>query len=132
VTGAGKTPATTPLIFGATEWAEEVERYDPKAVARARAEAARREMQSGKPNLAWRRCEPVGADGTRLPGCRKLYVPLGEGGASAAPFGFVFQLVKIGDDLAWAFLAFGERHPENPASRSVYERAHHRLSGRYP
>jgi len=28
-------------------------------------------------------------------------------------------------------LAFGERHPE-PGSRSVYERAHKRLHGRYP
>jgi hypothetical protein len=48
------------------------------------------------------------------------------------PFGFVFQLVKTEDGLAWAFLAFGERHPQNPATRSVYERAHHRLYGRNP
>jgi hypothetical protein len=29
-------------------------------------------------------------------------------------------------------IAFGERHPSNPASRTVYERAHKRIHGRYP
>lgn len=29
-------------------------------------------------------------------------------------------------------IAFGERHPTNPRSRSVYERAHKRLHGHYP
>lgn len=28
--------------------------------------------------------------------------------------------------------AFGERHPDNPNTRSVYERAHKRLHGHYP
>jgi hypothetical protein len=69
---------------------------------------------------------------TILPGCRKLYVPLGEEGASAAPFGFVLQAVRTEEGLAWGFLAFGERHPDNPATRSVYQRAHKRLHGRYP
>ncbi|HVY77882.1 MAG TPA: hypothetical protein VG898_05190 [Solirubrobacterales bacterium] len=62
----------------------------------------------------------------------KLYVPLGRG-ASEAPFGFVFQLAQDPDgSLVWNFLAFGERHPSNPATRTVYERAHKRLHGRYP
>ena len=29
-------------------------------------------------------------------------------------------------------VAFGERHPDNPAMRTAYERAHRRLHGRYP
>jgi hypothetical protein len=29
------------------------------------------------------------------------------------------------------FVAFGERHPQ-PGTRSVYERAHKQLHGRYP
>jgi hypothetical protein len=132
VSEAGGKSATPLLLFGDAEWAEEVARYRSTAVARTIAEVARREIESGKPKLVWRRCEPEGSGGTRLPGCRKLYIPLGEGGPSAAPFGFVFQLVLTGEGLAWAFLAFGERHPENPATRSVYERAHHRLHGRYP
>ena len=132
VPGAGKRPFNAQLVFGDTEWAEEVERYNANAVARTRAEVARREIESGKAKLTWRPCEPVGPDGTRLPGCRKLYVPLGDEGASTSPFGFIFLLVKTKDGLAWALLAFGERHPKNPASRSVYERAHHRLHGRYP
>lgn len=65
--------------------------------------------------------------------CVKLYVPLGRGGASEAPFGFVFQLAQDPDgSLVWNFLSFGERHPSNPATRTVYERAHKRLHGRYP
>jgi len=29
-------------------------------------------------------------------------------------------------------IAFGERHPGDPRTRSVYERAHKRLHSRYP
>lgn len=78
-------------------------------------------------------CEAENDDGTALAGCSKLYVPLDAEGASAAPYGFVFRLTKTDDDeLVWNFIAFGERHPENPSTRSVYERAHKRLRGRYP
>lgn len=50
-----------------------------------------------------------------------------------SPFGFVFQLAQDPDgSLVWNFLAFGERHPENSATRTVYERAHRRLHGRFP
>lgn len=34
--------------------------------------------------------------------------------------------------LIWNFIAFGERHPDNPNTRTVYERAHKRLHGSYP
>ena len=60
-------------------------------------------------------------------------MPLGKQGASEAPFGFVFQLAQDPDGgLVWNFIAFGERHPDNPVTRTVYERAHKRLHGRYP
>jgi hypothetical protein len=121
-----------PIIFGSSEWAEEVERYAPNASARLRAEGARREIEAGRVRLAWRPCEAEGSRGTRLPGCRKLYVPLGQEGSSAAPWGLVVQLAKTDRGLVWNFIAFGERHPDNPSTRTVYERAHKRLHGRYP
>lgn len=122
-----------PVAFGSQEWIEEVERFEPSAVARARAESARKAIEAGGLRLPWRRCEPEHESGAHLPGCRKLYVPLDAEGASAAPYGFVFQLVKTSDNtLIWNFIAFGERHPDNPNTRTVYERAHKRLHGRFP
>ena len=119
--------------FGHQEWVEEVERYEPHAVARIQAESARKAIEAGGAKLRWRRCEPESESGAHLPGCRKLYVPLDAEGASAAPYGFVFQLVKTSDNtLIWNFIAFGERHPGNPNTRTVYERVHKRLHGRYP
>lgn len=106
---------------------------DARSPARLQAERARREIESGKATLIWKRCEPQSDDGTELPGCSKLYVPLKTEGASAAPYGLVFRLAKTKDnELVWNFIAFGERHPDNPSTRSVYERAHKRLHGRYP
>lgn len=121
-----------PIIFGVREWAEEVERFDPKAEARLKAQSARREIEAATGKPAWKPCEAQNDDGTVLPGCRKLYIPLNQEGASAAPYGFVFQLVKTPEGLFWNFIAFGERHASNPSTRTVYERAHKRLHGRYP
>ena len=130
--GEKKLPPAS-VEFGYQEWVEEVERLEPGAVARAQAERARKKIETGGRKLHWRRCEPESESGTRLPGCRKLYVPLDAEGASAAPYGFVFQLVKTSDNtLIWNFIAFGERHPGNPNTRTVYERAHKRLHGHYP
>ncbi len=69
---------------------------------------------------------------TSLPFCWKLYVPLDAIGASAAPFGFIFRLTSTEAGPVLLFTAFGERHPTNPATRTVYERAHRQLHGRYP
>jgi hypothetical protein len=114
-------------------WEEEVQRLDERSPARVQAERARTEIEAGRASLDWKRCQPEGAAKTKLPGCRKLYVPLDAEGASAAPFGFVFRLTKNPDGrLTWNMIAFGERHPDNPATRTVYERAHHRLHGHYP
>lgn len=114
-------------------WEEEVGRLNERSPARLQGERARREIEAGMEPLDWKRCEAKGSDQTMLPGCRKLYVPLDAEGASAAPFGFVFRLSQNSDGgLSWNLIAFGERHPTNPSTRSVYERAHKRLHGRYP
>ncbi len=81
-------------------WEQEVERFDRRASARIQAERARKEIEAGGVRLAWRPCEAENPGGARLPGCRKLYVPLGASGPSAAPFGFVFRLSQRSDD-AW-------------------------------
>jgi hypothetical protein len=126
-------PPPVPIELGSLEWAEEVERYGPRSPARVQAQGARRMIETGTANLDWRRCKVDGPDGTKLPGCRKLYVPLGKDGPSEAPYGFVFQLIQRPDNsLAWNLIAFGERHPTNEKTRNVYERAHKRLHGRYP
>jgi hypothetical protein len=125
--------AEIPIEFGEKEWREEVDRLGERSPARTQAESARREIEALTAVDGLLRCEAHGGDETRLPGCMKLYVPLGRQGASGAPFGFVFQLAQDSDDgFIWNLIAFGERHPDNPATRTVYERAHKRLHGRYP
>lgn len=122
------------IYFGPEEWTEEVERFAPNSPARLQAQRARREMEAGHGRFAWRRCRSENApDGTSLLGCVKLYVPLGRQGSSEAPYGFVFRLQQESDGgLSLNLVAFGERHPDNPRTRTVYERAHKRLHGRYP
>lgn len=107
VSSAGAKCLSASVVFGAREWEEEVWRYAPHAVPRAQAERARRQVDAGDRRLTWRPCESEGSKGTRLPGCRKIYVPLDRAGASAAPFGLVFQLVKTPDGLVWNFIALG-------------------------
>jgi hypothetical protein len=71
-----------------------------------------------------KRCEPEGRDGTKLPGCVKIYIPEPDG-----TWGMVFQL-RIDDDRRpfLACLAFGTRHPTGPGALSVYEVASRRLN----
>ncbi len=77
-----------------------------------------------------RACEANANDGTRLNACAKVYVPI-DIEPSRAPYGFVFALrTTMHGRVTLRLIAFGERHPT--AGRSVYERAHRRLHGRYP
>ena len=76
-------------------------------------------------------CETHGPDGTALAGCAKLYLPIGSGPPSERAFAFVLQLARENSTLVWVFVAFGHRHPR-PGVRSVYERAHRQLHGRFP
>jgi hypothetical protein len=98
---AGDLPPVA-IELGPVEWREEVERYDHRSPARAQAQSARKTIETGTAKLDWKRCKADGPGGTKLPGCRKLYVPLGKESASEAPYGFVFQLIQKPDDsLAW-------------------------------
>lgn len=129
---AGGLPPAS-IEFGSVEWREEVERYDRRSPARTHAQSARKTIETGTAKLDWKRCKADGPGGTKLPGCRKLYMPLGRQGASEAPCRFVFQLIQKPDGgLAWNMIAYGERHPADERTRNVYERAHKRLHGRYP
>ena len=110
-------------------WREEVERLDPRSPARIAAERERRHL--GEQGIALdhlQRCPELGDDQTKLAGLLKAYVPIAGSAPSGRPFGMVFS-PEPGPILA--LVAFGERHPR-PGTRSVYERAHKRLHGRYP
>jgi hypothetical protein len=113
-------------------WREEVERLDPRSAARIAAERERRYLEADGVSRGFvERCDEEGPDGTRLGGLVKAYVPLRDGPPSGRPFGFVFRPGRGNGELVLDLLAFGERHPQ-PGTRSVYERAHKRLHGRYP
>lgn len=89
------------------------------AIKRALAEVA----DDGVP-VAWlKRCHAEGRDGTRLPGCVKIYIPHPDG-----PWGAVLTADKQGGTLTLLLLAAGERHPAQPWRPSVYQVAHTRLN----
>lgn len=119
------------LQFDDDVWAEEVDRFDPRGAAHRSATAAWQTIQRPGATVGLRACDAVGRDGTRLGGCAKLYVPV-DVEPSGAPYGFVFLLNARSWDrgLVARLVAYGERHPAR--GRSVYERAHRRLHGRYP
>ena len=112
-------------------WAEEVGRFREGGRAHATALAARTQIEQPDARIAVRACDAEGADGTALGGCGKVYVPL-DAEPSRAPYAFVFafRAEPTGGRVVLRLLAYGERHPS--VGRSVYERAHRRLHGRYP
>lgn len=112
-------------------WREAIRGFSGKALEVATASRQRVE-DDGVPLLWLRPCEPIGPDLTELAGCAKLYLPLGDAPPSQRPFGFVFQLARSRDGPPeLVFVAFGPRHPR-PGIRSVYERAHRQIHGRFP
>ncbi|MGI8730114.1 MAG: hypothetical protein ACR2LK_09030 [Solirubrobacteraceae bacterium] len=118
--------------FDEAVWNEAVRGFsgEPLQVATsARLAAARR----GIALADVRPCEAGGPDGTEVAGCAKLYLPLlADAPPSERPFAFVLRLARGADGaLFWIFVAFGHRHPR-PGVRSVYERAHRQLHGRFP
>lgn len=118
--------------IGARVWREEVERYDEGSRARTAAERDRRLLETEGVEVArLQACAPEAPDGTRLAGHVKAYVPIGDLPPSEQPFGFVLGAGRDADGGYLALIAYGERHPK-PGVRSVYERAHKRLHGRYP
>ncbi len=119
--------------ISASVWEQEVERYEARSVARLAAERERPRLE--RDGLAVGQLEPcaeLGPERTRLKGLVKAYVPVSDAPPSERPFGFVFDGGRDQQGPYLAVIAFGERHPERPATRSVYERAHKRLHGRYP
>lgn len=119
------------FAFDDDVWAEEVERYRERAPARVAATVARADIERSGSRVRVLACEEQGPGGTRLAGCAKVYVPIGAA-TSGADFGFVFALRtdRARGEVLLRIIAFGERHPAR--GRSVYERAHRRLHGRYP
>lgn len=117
------------FAFDNDVWAEEVGRFGTSSDAYLEAEKARAAIERAGSRIAIRPCLSLGPDATRLSGCAKAYVPL-EGTTAGAPFGFVFSIDREKDGrVVLRLIAYGERHPNS--SRSVYERAHRRLHGRY-
>ena len=77
-------------------------------------------------------CEAAAPDGTQLAGCAKLYLPLGDAPPSDRPFAFVLKLGRQTGRDAWLGLhRIRPPHPR-PGVRSVYERAHRQIHGRFP
>jgi predicted acyl esterase len=69
-----------------------------------------------------RPCQAEARDGTRLASCVKHYIPQPDG-----RWGAVFSIDMKAERPMLLLLAVGERHPERPWKRSVYEIAHRRL-----
>ena len=88
------------------------------------AETARRDYErAGVPRSQLKPCEAEGRDGTRLPGCVKIYLPQPLG-----HFGMIFQWVIHATGPRLRYLAFGTRHhPRGSHAPTVYELAHQRL-----
>jgi hypothetical protein len=120
-------------------WLEEVERLGMRSPGRLAAGRERARLESAGTDLAQLgACSEVGADGTQLNGLYKIYipsvktyVPIKADPASARPYGFVLSPEHGEQGPYLELLAYGERHPRKGA-RSVSERAHRRLHGRYP
>jgi len=132
VTTPGRGERRVAVRIGPGAWEEEVERFDDRSRPRTAAERERRRLEREGLSLTdLERCAELGPDGTRLADLVKVYVPISHAPPSERPFGFVFSPGSSEQGLYFALVAFGERHPR-PGVRSVYERAHRRLHGRYP
>jgi hypothetical protein len=113
-------------------WREEVERLRAKSSGRVAAERERDRLErEGLELRHLRACSQEAQDHTSLAGLLKVYVPIRDDPPSQRPFAFIFSPAGRGNDVYLRLVAFGERHPR-AATRSVYERAHKRLHGRYP
>jgi len=125
-------PPRLPVLIDPAVWQEEVERLKKSSSARAAAERERALLQRDGLDLrSLMPCEADGPGGTQLEGLVKVYVPITGGPPSERPFGFVFSAERDEAGPYLELVAFGARHPR-PGTRSVYERAHKRLHGRYP
>lgn len=128
---SGRSDVRVAVRISQRVWTEEVERLDRRSAARIAAEREQRNLvEQGLSIVDLLRCEEDGPRQTQLGGLFKVYVPITRGPASQRPFGFVLAPRSDDEGVYLVVIAFGERHPRR-GTRSVYERAHKRLHGRY-
>lgn len=120
---APRRPAHAPVVFDDRFWSRDLARTSARG--RTAATNTRREYERhGCRVSTLRRCEAEGPDGTRLPGCVKVYLP-----QPAGPFGIVFRIARDATGTKLAVLAFGMRHqPRHSNAPSVYAIANRRLN----
>lgn len=114
-------PRRARVRFDDVAWRADLARLTPAGVTAAT--RARRTLErDGAPIEQLRACAAEGRDGTRLPGCAKIYVPM-----PAGPWGIVFLIDMDDEGAVLVVLAFGPRHPPTPRRKSVYQLADARL-----
>jgi len=129
----GSFPARVEVRVDPAIWKQEVERLRKGSPARIAAERERARLeQHGIAETDLEKCKPISTDGTRLPDLTKARVPIKDAPASDRPYGFVFAPGAENGREYVTLAAFGIRHPKTADTRSVYERAHKRLHGRFP
>ena len=117
-------PGHARVVFDEVAFAEDVMRSG-RAGARVLRETRRRYERDGVAVASLRSCEAEGRDGTKLPGCIKVYLPEPDG-----KFGMVLALAVDKRGFGLRYLAFGVRHhPKGSHAETVYQVAHRRLNG---
>lgn len=90
-------------------------------------------VPNGIPLAALRSCSAEHNNGTDLPRCFKVYLPVVYPAGPTRPWRLIVLLVKDqpGPDFL-AYLAFGPHHAPSTYKKDVYEVAHFRLHGAWP
>jgi hypothetical protein len=115
------------VLFNEGAFAEDTMRSG-RVGAEALREARGQFEREGVEIKTLRRCDSEGRDGTKLPACFKIYLPVPNG-----KFGMVLRFVRDREVLALRYLAFGVRHhPRDSNAQTVYEIAHRRLHSQLP
>ena len=117
---------TFPVHVDERELAEDL--AHASEAGRAAIEPIVQSLKSDGVPVAWlKQCDAEARDGTRLPGCVKIYIPQPVG-----QWGAVFLGGSVDERPKLFLLAVGERHPGAGWKPSVYEIAHRRLQARHP
>jgi hypothetical protein len=118
-------PGFARVAFDELAWHEDL-RQATGSAKRIGEETRSRLEREGQNIDALFACDEEARDGTRLPGCVKVYLP-----PPGGPLGLVFRLAKGKDERLYLdHLAFGVRHlPAGSRGDTVYQLAHRRLNG---
>jgi hypothetical protein len=113
-----------PVAFDELAWQEDL-RAATGSVRRIATDARKRLEREGQAVDVLFACDEEARDGTRLPGCVKVYVP-----PPGGPLGLVYRLAKNSEGRFYLdHLAFGVRHrPAGSTQPTVYEIANRRLN----